>query len=171
LRAHFNEEEYEGDDLLLGKYLAMLQRPDGLTDLEYKRLRRKSKSFFIRDGYLYKKGKRIHRRVVGLKDQRLEILRDIHDETGHRGRNTTFEQIKRRYQWKGMYADVEEWVKTCEYCQRRAKLRYEEELHPTWSKLVWYKIGVDIVVMPRSNDGSYLVLARDDLFWMGKGRI
>ena len=134
--------------MLLGKYLATLQRPEGLTDLEYQRLRRKSKAFFIRDEYLFKKGKRVSRRVVGLRDQKVEIMRDIHDEVGHRGRGSTFDQIKRKYQWKGMYTDVEEWVKTCEYCQRRAKLRYEEALHPTWSVLVWNKIGVDIVVMP-----------------------
>src|SRR5438045_8289700 len=38
LRVYLNEEEYEGNDLLLGKYLATLQRPEGLTDLEYQRL-------------------------------------------------------------------------------------------------------------------------------------
>src|SRR5436190_4348195 len=35
LRIHLNEEEYEGDDLMLGRYLSTLQRPNGLTDLEY----------------------------------------------------------------------------------------------------------------------------------------
>ena len=170
LRVRLNEEEYEGEDLLLGKYLATLQRPNELTDQEYKKLRRKSRAFFIRDGYLYKRGKRIHRRVVGLFVQKLEIIREVHDEIGHRGRNSTFDQIRRRYQWKRMYADVEEWLKTCEYCQRRSKLRYEEGLHPTWSMLVWDKIGVDVVVMPWSNNGSYLVLARDDLSGWVEGR-
>ena len=55
---YLNEEEYEGDDLMLGRYLSTMQRPEGLTDLEYQLLRKKSKPFFIRDGYLYKKGKR-----------------------------------------------------------------------------------------------------------------
>jgi hypothetical protein len=30
-----------------------------------------------------------------------------------------------------VYVDVEEWVKTCEECQRRARIRYKEPLHPT----------------------------------------
>jgi len=34
-RVYLNEEEYIGDDLVLGKYLATLQRPGGLTDVEY----------------------------------------------------------------------------------------------------------------------------------------
>ena len=35
---------------------------------------------------------------------------------------------------------------------------------------MWDKIGVDIVVMPRSREGSYLVLARDDLSGWVEGR-
>ena len=55
-RVYLNEEEYVDEDLILGKFLVTLERPGGLTDAEYQKLRRKSKSFFIRDGYLYKKG-------------------------------------------------------------------------------------------------------------------
>ena len=35
---------------------------------------------------------------------------------------------------------------------------------------MWDKIGVDIVLMPRSREGSYLVLARDDLSGWVEGR-
>ena len=138
-------KEYVGEDLVLGKYLASLKRPGGLTDAEYAHLRKKAKSFFIRDGYLYKKGKRVPRRVVGLRKQKLAVVEGSHDEIGHRGRVATFEHVRRRYQWKGMYTDVEEWVKTCEECQRRSQLMYEEALHPTWSVMVWDKVGVDVV--------------------------
>jgi len=169
-RVYLNEEEYLGEDLILGKYLATLKRPEGLTDAEYKNLRWKSKSFFIRDGYLYKRGRRVPRRVIGLRNQKEEVMAELHDETGHKGRNATFEQVKRRYQWKGMFKDVAEWVKTCEECQRRAKVRFEEGLHPTWSNMVWDKVGLDIVVMPRSQEGNYLVLVRDDLSGWVEGR-
>ena len=62
---------------------------------------------------MYKKGKRsaVPRRVVGLRDQRFEIMREVHDAIGHRGRGATFDQVKRRYQWKGMFSDIDEWVK------------------------------------------------------------
>ena len=169
-RVYLREEEYEGNDLMLGRYLMTLQRPDGLSDLEYQRLRRKAKSFFVRDGLLYKKGKRIPRRVVGLRDQRVKIIMDIHDEIGHWGHNAVFDGVRRRYQWAGMYVDVEQWVKSCEECQRKSRLRYEEGLHPTWSVMVFDKLGVDVVYMPRSEDGSYLVLARDDLSGWVEGR-
>ena len=170
-RVYLIEDEYAGEDLLLGKYLASLQRPSGLSDAEYVQLRKKAKSFFIRDGYLYKKGKRVPRRVVGLRKQKLAVIEGLHDEIGHRGRVATFEHVRRRYQWKGMYTDVEEWVKTCEECQRRSQLMYEEALHPTWSVMMWDKVGVDVVKMPKAFDGSmYLVFARDDLSGWVEGR-
>ena len=84
LRVYLNEAEYEGNDLILGKYLSTLRRPNGLTDLEYHRLRKKAKLFIVRDGYLYKKG-RIPQQVIGLQDQKLEIMKEIHDEIGHKG--------------------------------------------------------------------------------------
>ena len=97
-------------------------------------------------------------------------MKEIHDEIGHKGRGATFEQVKRRYQWKGIFSDIDEWVKSCEECQKRAQIRYEEGLHPTWSVSVWDKVGVDIVYMPQSNEGSFLVLARDDLSGWVEGR-
>jgi hypothetical protein len=81
--------EYIGENLLIGQYLETLQRPDGLMNLEYRQLRRKSKLFFVRDRYLYMRGRRRGarlRRVVGLLDRRMEIVRERHDEIGHRGK-------------------------------------------------------------------------------------
>jgi hypothetical protein len=169
-RVNLDENMYEGEDLLMGRYLGSLQRPEGLTDTEYRRLRRKAKTFFLRDGYLYRRGKPVPRRVVGLRHQKIEIIRDIHDEIGHKGRVTTFEKIRKRYQWRGMYEDIAEWIKTCEECQRRSREKYVEALHPTWSVMVWAKVGVDIVYMPMSGAGNYLILARDDLSGWVEGK-
>ena len=98
-------------------------------------------------------------------------MRELHNEVRHWRRNATFEQVKRRYQWKGMFEDVDEWVKTCEECQRRSKIRFEERLHPMWSTMVWDKVGLHIVYMPRSEEGSYLVLAYEDLSGWVEGRV
>jgi len=53
----------------------------------------------------------------------------------------------------------------------RAKIQYEEPLHPTWSATVWEKVGVDVVYMPVSWDGyKFIVFARDDLSGWVEGR-
>ena len=70
-----------------------------------------------------------------------------------------------------MYEDVDKYVKSCEECQCRARIRYEEPLHPTWSITVWEKVGVDVVFMPETSDGyKFIVFARDDLSGWVEGR-
>jgi hypothetical protein len=108
---------------------------------------------------------------LGTAEGQQEVIKALHDELGHRGRPTTYDQIARRYQWAGMYEDVAAYVKSCEECQRRARIRYEEPLHPTWSTIVWEKVGVDVVFMPESTEGyKFIVFARDDLSGWVEGR-
>jgi hypothetical protein len=102
----------------------------------------------VRDGYLFKRGRKRgfpYRRVVGLPEQRLEIIRELHNGIGHRSKQSTFEHVSQRYQWKGMFEDVAKYIKSCEEVQRRSRIQYEEPLHPTWSITVWEKVGIDIV--------------------------
>ena len=143
-----------------------MQRSENLTNQQYQQLRKKSRNFLVRDGYLFKRGNKRNippRRVVGLPAQRQEILKQLHDKIGHRAQKATYDHVSRRYQWKGMYDDIVNYVKSCEECQRRARIRYEEPLHPTWSITIWFKIGIDVVHMPESSGYKYIVFARDDL--------
>ena len=135
-RIYLHEADYDGDDLILGHYLETLQRPNGMTDQQFEQLHKKSRSFLVRDGHLYKRSRKRHppRRVIGKAEQRQEVLRDLH-EFGHRGQQGTYDQLRRRYQWKGMYDDVVKYVRSCEECQRRSRIR-QEPLHPTWSLTV-----------------------------------
>ena len=174
-RVFFDPDKYEDspDDVLLGKYLSSLERPPDLTDSQYQQLRRKSKNFLIRDGLLFKRPRQRGippRRVVGMYNERVEIISRIHDELGHPGQKATYNQIAKRYQWRGMYNDTTEWVKTCDECQKRSKQRFEEPLHPTWSVTVWEKVGLDVIYMPYDGKEGYLVLARDDLSGYPEGR-
>ena len=171
-RVYLHEADYNGDDLILGRYLETLRRPDGMTDQQFQQLRQKSRSFLVRDGYLYKRSKKRQppRRVVGTLEQQREVLHEVH-EFGHRGRQATYDQMRQRYQWKGMYEDVIKYVKSCEECQSRARNRQQEPLHPTWSITVWEKVGIDIVYMPVTEDGfGFIVFARDDLSGWVEGR-
>ena len=48
---------------------------------------------------------------------------------------------------------------------------YEEVLYPTWSVMLWDKVRVDVVKMPKAFDGSiHLVFARNDLSGWVEGR-
>lgn len=148
-RIYLPNAEYEGDDLILGRYLETLQRPEGMINQQF-RLRNKSRAFLVRDDYLFKRSRKRGtppRRVVGKPEQRQEILRELHDEIRHRGQQGTYNQLHRRYQWKEMYNDVVKYVKSCEECQRRSRIRQDEHLHPMWSIAVWAKVGVDVICL------------------------
>jgi len=119
---YLHEAEYDGDNLVLGRYLETLRRPSDMTDEEFEQLRKKSRSFLVRDGYLYKRSRKRHppRRVIGKIEQRDKVLREVHDGRGHRGQQVTYDQLHRRFQWKDMYNDVVKYVKSCEECQLRS---------------------------------------------------
>jgi RNase H-like domain found in reverse transcriptase/Integrase zinc binding domain len=175
-RVEFDAELYEDepDDVVLGQYLTTLQRPDGMTDSQYQQFRKKAQNFLVRDELLFKRPRHRSippRRVVGMKEERVKILIEMHDEKGHFGQKATYNLIAKRYQWKGMYTNVVEWVKRCERCQKRDQHRFQEPLHPTWSITIWAKVGLDVIYMPWEGKDGFVVLARDDLSGWAEGRV
>lgn len=54
------------------------------------------------------------------KEDQQQILREIHANPlgGHNGREQTFDKIRRQFNWKGLYNNVEELIKKCEECNR-----------------------------------------------------
>lgn len=53
-------------------------------------------------------------------DKKQTILQEFHLNVlgGHQGRDQTFDKISRQYKWKGLFTDVDNFVKNCEDCQR-----------------------------------------------------
>ena len=139
------------------------------TKDEANRIRKKAYRFSLRDGYLWKHPKKrndIPLRVVAKKEEHEELLVAYHDGpwAGHRGTWATFEKIKGKYWWPGLYRDVHRFVTTCESCQMHSVVRHRDELHPTYPPTVHFKWMVDLVTMPMGvGQMRYLVLAREDL--------
>ena len=52
--AAFSEDDYDGEWLLVGRYLSTLSRPEGWSDQEFKRFQKKAYGFFLKDGHLWK---------------------------------------------------------------------------------------------------------------------
>ena len=52
---------------------------------------------------------------------RYEVLVNAHDDLagGHLGVYKTYEKLRDRYYWCGMYKDVEHWVRSCQDCSTR----------------------------------------------------
>jgi len=89
---------------------------------------------------------------------KLEALKLCHDDTlaGHPGVNKTLELLTRDYSWKGMRADVEEYVGKCMVCQKARPSRHKPYglLQPTpVPEYPWQTITWDFIVeLPKSED-------------------
>jgi transposase InsO family protein len=92
----------------------------------------------------------------------MQIMHD-HPISAHFSVKATYEKIKERYYWPNMRKDVEEFIKSCDNCQRRNKPKGKHELHSIRIKEPWYLIGIDIVgPLPITENGNrYIVTAMD----------
>jgi hypothetical protein len=53
------------------------------------------------------------------------LIREVHDQisTAHPGRDKTYKLLKDRYYWRGMLADVDQYVRNCHPCRRATSAR------------------------------------------------
>ena len=172
----FKEELYSGDLLVIGKYLSTLEKDLGWTREEFEKIRRKSYSFLLKEGFLWRRPKildGVPLRVVGDDNTKNKILKESHDAeaAGHRGVQGTYDRIRGLYWWAGMYSDVRLYVETCETCQIYSKIRHRDGLKPTYPLCLHFQWVLDLVHMPLGVRGArYLVLAREDLSNYVEGR-
>ena len=84
--------------------------------------------------------------------------------SGHWDTWATFEKLKKKYWWSGMYKDVHHFVTTCESCQMHSVVQHRDELHLTYPPTIHFKWMVDLVMMPMGvGQMWYLVQAKEDL--------
>ena len=172
----FEANQYEGRLRDIGIYLSTLRRQEGWMDKTFKDIRHQSYGYLLRDGFLWKRPKRkdgVPLRVIGDMETKNQILKEFHDTfwAGHRGIWATYNKIKERYWWKGLYKDVEDFVTSCVDCQLQSKVRYRDELHPTYPLAIHFQWVIDLVAMPLGLWGmKYLVLAREELSNFVEGR-
>ena len=158
----------------IATWLLTLKNPAGLTRSDLRRLRKEARKYCIVQDMLWERspGDKPLRRVIDNPDQQAKILQELHEESGHRGREGTWRKVWSRYSWPGMFKDVDRHVRTCKDCQLHSARSVEEELHPIWGpEVTWGWITVDVVYMPDGLHGKkYLVLCRDYVSSYVEGR-
>ena len=119
----FNKAMYEGEESLqrVGEYLETMGRPTGMPDREFKWFKRFVVKFLLRDGVLYwcAKTGMPPRRVLGNAKDKEEVLRQLHDRSGHRGREGTYEKARLCYYWESLYCDIDRYICSYKECQKR----------------------------------------------------
>ncbi|UYV63869.1 hypothetical protein LAZ67_2005858, partial [Cordylochernes scorpioides] len=129
------------------------------------------KEFSIIDGILYKKNYSTTGRpwlMMIPKHLRSEVMADLHDAptAGHLGFARTYDKVKKRFYWPGLYRTVRQYVSHCRECQRRKKLPRRpagQLLSIPPVEKPFYKIGVDLLGrFPVSKDGNRWIIVCTD---------
>ncbi|UYV80868.1 hypothetical protein LAZ67_19002048, partial [Cordylochernes scorpioides] len=108
--------------------------------------------------------------LVVPKQMRIDILREAHDSpmAGHLGFAKTYDRVRKKYFWPGMYRSVKQYVSHCRECQRRkgSTGRPPGQLVPIPPVArPFQRVGIDLLGrFPVSNNGNkWIVVATDYL--------
>ena len=136
-----------------------MPRQSEMTTKEFSVFKKKSIKFKVQDNHLFRRNSKNvpMRRVVDDLVERQTILQQLHDESGHKGREGTYRRVADRYWCDNLHAEVKSYIQSYEECQRRDFSRPEEALHPTWVSFLWQKVGLDVVYLPSYKGYRFLV--------------
>jgi hypothetical protein len=131
-----------------------------------KNKRKLTENFKLQNNVLYRRHPGDNRRyVIALPAQlKSKILQDFHDDPmtgGHLFADKTYSKIKDTYYWKNMRKDIEQYVKTCDSCQRRKTLPLKpagflQPIPPTLLPLT--RIQADIIGPIHASNGFHYIL-------------
>ncbi|UYV84069.1 hypothetical protein LAZ67_X001057 [Cordylochernes scorpioides] len=127
--------------------------------------------FEMKNGLLYKRnfdplGRRLL--LVIPKRMRPDILKEFHDvpTAGHLGFARTYDRIRKRYFWPGLYNSVRRYVAHCKECQRRKgenKLPAGKLIPIKPPSFPFQKIGMDLLGrFPLSDKGNRWIIVCTD---------
>ena len=135
-----------------------------------------SQLYLTKDGVLkrrwYASNKELRDQIIVPKSLREEVLGYYHGtpHLGHFGATKTEKIIRDKFWWPRINADVSEWCRTCEVCQKTKLLdrtRYGQ-LYPIEVQSPWVQLGMDLMEnLPVTTRGNREALVVMDYFTKG----
>ena len=159
-------EEYDEHHHRVIWFLQTLQVPAEIAEGKERHFRKAATQYHIAEGMLFRRNTRgrVSRKVICRENDKKAIMTALYEEGGHRGREGTTKKILERYWRKNVYRDKKEHVKSFHECQQRLNVRVEEVVHPNLTSVMWSRVCVDVVHMPKGVGAcKYLVVAREDV--------
>ena len=101
-------DSYSDHSRKIATYLTTLRRPPEMDVKEFNAFKKKALKYKIQDNHLFRRNsKNVPLRcVVDNRVERQTILQQLHDETGHKGRESTYRQVADRYWWDNLHVEV-----------------------------------------------------------------
>jgi hypothetical protein len=158
---HLSRKAQENQLQNIRQFLRTLEMPEFESAQKQRRFIAKATEFMERGGRLWKRnGSDPPLAVIFEPKSRLSVLRQGHENLGHKGIRAMWEHLKNRFHWPYIRADIHHHVALCPQCQVRSTKKME--IPPTISvpTSVFRKIYIDIMKMPPSGKYSMIVAAR-----------
>jgi hypothetical protein len=152
----------EGIWLKLEEYLKTLKRPEDCSDEDLMKIKNRAAKYYFQDGRLRKRGVPYGRVVVSNKEGQNYVLKNLHEELGHRGVEETYRKCLMRFWWPEMKEMVRNWVVSCEICQKKSSRKEKEVGRATGENTVFGRVSLDAVHI-KAGRYDYMIVARDDL--------
>ena len=144
----------------VAQWLRTLSRPPGLTDTAYTTFIKYATQFFTDDDRLWRKDPHGAHKLVVFEPRRLAILRQAHDDVGHRGRFATQQLVAERFWWPFLREDVGWYVRTCHLCQTRQTRQIRIPPIVAVPAPLFAKAYIDTMYLPLSGGFKLMVQGR-----------
>jgi hypothetical protein len=157
------ERDIWEDHLVLHLLREGVHAPDSMPR-EQQRAARRARFYTMQGDILMRRMPDGSVRVVPPPDRRAEIVKQVHEQTGHFGANRTAHLVSSMYWWPGLTAQVRHHCAHCMVCDRsRTPLSADNpQLQPLPVMGLFYRWGVDLAgpITPKSAQGNtYIMIA------------
>ena len=135
-------------------------------------MRQESQYFLSDNDILYKQSHTGEGTVIQMvvpKPLQTELLHWCYDHfmSGHLGLNKTYERLRSTYFWKNMFADLQQWIKSCVSCaQKKRDVHHSKPpLLPIAVSGTWEVIAAECMgPLPVTNLGNRYIIIIGNLF-------
>ena len=157
-----NRVEYEE----IEKYLKLQQYPPDSTKNAKRALRKKASAYAIKSGRLVRPSGENCPLVI-IADRIPDILKEVHDNTGHHCFRYSYNIAKERFYWPKMYNSIQSYILKCGPCQKNQPCLKSPIIPlqplPVITK-VWYRVGMDLTGPLVESEGYRYILTFIDHF-------
>src|SRR6201747_2368209 len=142
------------------EFLISHVRPDGLSDSEFESFIGLATRFFVLDGTLWRRDPHGRHKLVVAEAKRYRLIKEAHDDLGHKGAYTVRTQLLLRFWWPMLIDDVNWYLKTCHDCQIRQTAKIHIPPTVPIPGGLFRKAHIDTMLMPKAGGYRYIVQAR-----------
>jgi hypothetical protein len=156
-------EQRDGALKKIEEFLRNPTRPSLVPKIDQKRFIKSVTEFFVLDNKLWRKDRHGRHKLVIEKEKRLHLIRQAHDDLGHKGIFTVKQRLGERFWWPHMDEDVKWYIRTCHECQVRLVKKIIIPPKVPMPAGLFRKVYIDTMLMPKAKGYRYIIHARCSL--------